>query len=329
MITKRAFLSAACAGGLATVAPGRRYSARAQPIHNTARMLVGSPPGSGTDAVARLLVSEMKDYASSFVVENRPGAGNRIALDVLKTSARDGSVAALVPAGTLVIYPHVYRKLSYDALNDFIPVTTVCDISFVLTIGPMVPHHVQTLGDFVAWCKANPGKASYGTPGTGSVMHFTGMMLARASSFQFVHVPYPGPRALQDVMGGQVAAAINSPGPALPHIQSGALRALATTGPHRSSSLPEVPTFKQLGYSDLEAVEWFGVFVPARTPSDTIRKLYTAIRDALKMNEVASGLSKLSFDATGCTPAEFTRLVKSDFARWAKIVQTSGFKPED
>src|SRR5215510_14203691 len=319
MITKRGFLSAACIGGLATLATGFRSSAQAQPLHNTARMLVGSPPGAASDAVARLLASEMKGYASNFVVENRPGAGNRIALDVLKGNTADGSVAALVPAGTVVIYPHVYRKLNYDALNDFIPVTTVCDVEFVLTIGPMVPRHVQTLGDFVTWCKTNPGKASYGTPGTGSVMHFTGMMLARAASFAFVHVPYPGPRTLQDVMGGQLAAAINSIGPALPHVQSGALRALATTGPHRSSSLPEVPTFKELGYSDLEAVEWFGVFVPARTPSDTIRKLYTAIRDALKMNEVASGLSKLSFDATGCTPAEFTRLVKSDFARWAKI----------
>src|SRR5262245_4153924 len=120
MITKRSFLSAACAG-LASLGSTFRSSARAQSIHNTARVLVGSPPGSGTDAVARLLVSEVRDYASNFVVENRPGAGNRIALDVLKASAWDGSVAALVPAGTLVIYPHVYRKLNYDALNDFIP----------------------------------------------------------------------------------------------------------------------------------------------------------------------------------------------------------------
>src|SRR5215831_11797179 len=194
MITKRGFLSAACVGGLATLATGSRSSVQAQPLHSTARMLVGSPPGAASDAVARLLASEMKDYASNFVVENRPGAGNRIALDVLKTSARDGSVTALTPAGTLVIYPHVYRKLNYDALNDFIPVTTVCNVTFVLTIGPMVPHHVRTLDDFVTWCRANPGKASYGTPGAGSVMHFIGMMLARAASFQFIHVPYPGPR---------------------------------------------------------------------------------------------------------------------------------------
>jgi len=329
MITKRAFLSGACAGGLAALSPGFRSRAEAQPLHSAARMLVGSPPGAASDVVARLLVSEMKGYAANFVVENRPGAGNRIALDVLKGSATDGSVAALAPAGTLVIYPHVYRKLNYNPLKDFIPVTTVCDVSFVLTVGPTVPAHVQTLGDFIAWCKANPGKAAYGTPGAGSVMHFTGMILARAASFEFVHVPYPGPRTLQDVMGGQLAAAINSIGPALPHVQSGALRALATTGPHRSRLLSEVPTFKELGYPDLEAVEWFGVFAPAKTTPEMVEKLNTAVRSALQANEVALGLSKLSFQATGSTPDEFARLLKSDFARWGRIVQASGFKVED
>jgi tripartite-type tricarboxylate transporter receptor subunit TctC len=329
MITRRDFLSAACVGSFATLATCLRSSAQAQALHSTARMLVGSPPGAASDAVARLLVSEMKGYASNFVVENRPGAGNRIALDVLKGNAADGSVAAVAPAGTLVIYPHVYRKLSYDALNDFIPVTTVCDVSFALTVGPMVPRHVQTLDEFVTWCKANPGKASYGTPGAGSVMHFTGMMLARAASFAFVHVPYPGPRTLQDVMGGQLAAAINSIGPALPHVRSGTLRALATTGSHRSTLLPDVPTFKELGYPDLEAIEWFGVFVPARTPAEIVEKLNWAVRSALKTNEVASGLSKLSFQTTGSTPDEFARLIKSDFARWGRIVEASGFKAED
>jgi tripartite-type tricarboxylate transporter receptor subunit TctC len=329
MITKRVFLSAACAGGLASLGSVFRSPTGAQPIHNTARMLVGSPPGSATDAVARLLANEMKDHASNFVVENRPGAGNRIALDVLKGSAADGSVAVLTPASMLVIYPHIYRKLNYDALNDFIPVTTVCDVSFVLTVGPMVPSHVQTLGDFIVWCKANPGKASYGTPGAGTMLHFTGVMLASKASFEFIHVPYPGARTLQDVIGGQLAAAINAIGSALPQVQSGALRALATTGPHRSLLLPDVPTFRELGYPDLEAVEWFGMLVPARTPHEIVEKLNAAARSALNTTEVASGLSRLSFEPTGCSPPEFARLVKSDFTRWGKIVQASGFKPED
>lgn len=329
MITRRAFLSAGCAGSVATLAGGFRSPICAQPVPTTTRMLVGSVPGSATDAVARLLVSGMKDYAANFVVENRPGAGNRIALDTLKGSAADGSALVLTPASMLVIYPHIYRKLNYDALNDFIPVTTVCDVSFALTVGPMVPDRVQSLDDFIAWCKANLGKASYATPGAGTMLHFIGVMLARAAAFGFVHVPYPGARALQDVMGGQLAASINTIGPTLPHVQSGVLRALATTGPRRSPLLPDVPTFKELGYFDLEAVEWFGVFVPARTPPDIVEKLNTMARAALGTNEVASGLSKLSFQTTGSTPGEFDRLVRSDFARWGRIVQESGFKAED
>src|SRR5262245_11920954 len=277
MITKRAFMSATC-GSLAALATGFRCSAWAQPLHTSARMLVGSIPGSGTDAVTRLLVSGMKGYAANFVVENRPGAGNRIALDALKASAADGSVAVLTPASMLVIYPHIYRKFNYDALNDFVPITTVCDVSFVLTIGPMVPAQVQTLGEFIAWCRANPGKASYGSPGAGTMLHFVGAMLARAASFEFIHVPYAGTRGLQDVMGGQLAASINTIGPTLPHVQSGALRALATTCPSRSPSLPNVPTLKELGYHDLEAVEWFGVFVPAKTPREIVEKLNVPAR---------------------------------------------------
>jgi tripartite-type tricarboxylate transporter receptor subunit TctC len=328
MLTKRAFVSAACAGGLASLANGLRSSAQAQPVRGTARMLVGSIPGSATDAVARLLVSEMHRYASAVVVENRPGAGNRIALDVLKGSVADGSVAVLTPASMLVIYPHIYRRLNY-AVSDFTPVTTVCNVSFLLTIGPLVPNHVRTLRDFITWCKANPGKASYGTPGAGSMLHFTGVMLARAASFEFIHVPYPGPRTLQDLMGGQLPAAINTIGAALPHVQSGALRALATTSPHRSPLLPDVPTFKELGYPELEAVEWFGVFVPASTSSEIVSKLNTAIHDALKTTAVGSGLTKLSFELAGCSPAEFRRLVTTDLVRWGDVVQTSGFKAED
>ena len=161
------------------------------------------------------------------------------------------------------------------------------------------------------------------------MLHFTGVMLARAASFEFIHVPYPGPRAIQDLMGGQLPAAINTIGAALPHVQSGALRALATTSPHRSPLLPDVPTFKELGYPELEAVEWFGVFMPAGTPLESVSKLNTVIHDALKTGAVTSGLTKLSFEPAGCTPVEFGRLVNTDLGRWGNVVQTSGFKAED
>ena len=329
MITKRRFLSAACAGGLVSAAPALWRSAHAQTIRGTARMLVGSPPGGSTDAVARLLVSEMKDYASTLIVENRPGAGNRIALDVLKSSPADGSVMTLTPASMITIYPHIYRAMNYDALRDFVPVSTVCDVSFLLTVGPAVPNHVRTLADFIAWCKANPRLASYGSPGAGTMLHFTGVMLARAAGFEFVHVPYQGARSVQDLLGGQVSAAITAFGTAISHVQSGRLRALVTTGPQRSPLLPDVPTLAEAGYPELEAVEWFGVMVPARTPPDIVTKLNSAMRLALKTSEVKAGLTRLSFEPGGLSQDEFARLVQSDAERWGAIVRASGFKPED
>jgi len=329
MITKRRFLSIACAGGLASVAPASWRPAHAQTVRGTARMLVGSPPGGSTDTVARLLASEMKGYASTIIVENRPGAGNRIALDVLKMSPADGSALTLTPASMLVIYPHIYKSLNYDPVTDFIPVSTVCSFPFLVTIGPRVPARVKSLGEFIAWCKANPSEASYGSPGAGTMLHFTGVMLARAAGFEFVHVPYQGARSIQDVIGGQLAASINPISTALPHVQSGKLRALMVTGQQRSALVPDVPTAREVGFPDLEGSEWFGIVVPARAPSDIVDKLNAAIRDALNSSTVRSGLAKLALDAGGSSRDEFARLIKSDTARWGAIVRASGFKPED
>lgn len=329
MITKRRFLSTACAGGLASVAPTLWRSAHAQTIGGTARVLVGSPPGGSTDTVARLLASEMKGYASTVIVENRPGAGNRIALDVLKLSPADGRALTLTPASMLVIYPHIYNSLNYDPVTDFIPVSTVCSFPFLVTIGPRVPSGVKSLTEFIVWCKANPSEASYGSPGAGTMLHFTGVMLARAAGFEFVHVPYQGARSIQDVIGGQIAASINPISTSLTHVQSGKLRALVVTGPQRSPLLPEVPTAKEAGVPELEGSEWFGIVLPARTPSDIIDKLNAAIRDALNSSTVRSGLAKLALDAGGTSPGEFARLIKSDTARWGAIVRASGFRPED
>jgi tripartite-type tricarboxylate transporter receptor subunit TctC len=293
-------------------------------------MLVGFTPGGAIDIIARLLVNEMKSNGSSAIVDNRPGAGGRVALDALKASPADGSVLILAPASMIVLYPHIYKTLNYDALHDFVAVTTVCSFPFLLSIGPMVPSQVKTLAQFVEWCGANPGRASYGTPSAGSALHFTGVMLARAAGFEFVHVPYQGgPPAAQDALAGQIAATILPIGTPLPYVQSGNLRALVTTGPQRSSLLPDVPTIRKAGYPALEAVEWFGILVPAKTPAEIVGRLNNVIREALKTNNVRTGLAKMSIDVAEASPAGFARLVKSDFDRWGPIVRASGFMPED
>jgi tripartite-type tricarboxylate transporter receptor subunit TctC len=326
MITKRSLLSLACTGGLAAIFPDAIGTAAAA---SASRMLVGFGAGGVIDVVARLLVEGMKDYAPSFIVDNRPGAGGRLALVALKNGPADGSVMILAPASNLAVFPHVYKTLGYDAFRDFAPVTTVCSFPFLITVGPLMPANVRTLADFVKWCAANPKQATYGTAAAGSMLHFTGVTLAKAGRFEFVHLPYGGPGGIQDLIGGRIAATIYPVGTALPHVQSGAVRALATTGAQRSPLLADVPTVREAGYPALETNEWFGVFVPTDTPAETIIRLNGAIRAVVNTDAFKTALAKLAIDPVAETPGEFAQLVKSDFDRWEPIVRVSGFTPED
>jgi len=330
MITRRRALSLACCGTLASAMPGLLQTAKSQPLRSVSRILVGFPAGGNGDFIARLLANEMKGYSSTVLVENRPGAGGRVALDGLKVSAADGSTMILTPATTMVLYPHIYKALRYDAFADFIPVTKVCDFPYLVTVGPMVPVHVKTLADFIAWCRSNPSQATYGTPGAGTPLHFTGVSLARAAGFEFVHVPYLGSSAsAQSLLGGLIASAILPIDVPLPHLQSGKLRAIATTGPQRSAVLPDVPTVKEEGFPSLEFVDWLGIFLPAGTPGDTIDSLDHAIRAALKKDETKAALARMSYEKANASRGDFARLIRSDFDHWGPIVQASGFTPLD
>jgi tripartite-type tricarboxylate transporter receptor subunit TctC len=330
MLSRRFFLTASARGALACGFGGLGTAAGAQVVGKNARLLVGFPPGGSLDVVARLLAEHMKGYARSMIVDNQPGAGGRIALETLKNSEPDGSVLVLTPGDQVTLFPHVYRKLPYDALRDFVPVTTICTFPFLLAIGPMVPASVTTLAQFIEWCRANPKLATYGSPGAGTQPHFLGVTLARAAGFDFVHLPYKGGApAIQDVLGGQIPASINVFSNAFPHVQSGSLRALAITAPKRSPLLPKLPTMREAGYPEVEAVEWFGLFVPAKTPTDVVNALYSTVQEALKNDAINTGLGKLSFDVAGMSQDNFVTLIKADTERWAGLVKVSGFMPID
>ena len=205
------------------------------------------------------------------IVDNRPGAGGRLPLEALKGGERDGSVMVLTPGDQVALFPHVYAKLGYDALRDFAPVSTVCTVQFLLSVGSLVPTEVKTVADFVGWCRANPKLASYGSPGEGTRPHFMAASLARSAGVPMTHVPYKGgPPVVQDLLAGQIAAALNVVSNVLPHVQAGRLRALATTAPKRSAVLPDVPTAREAGYPAMEGVEWFGLFVPIGTPNEIV-----------------------------------------------------------
>jgi tripartite-type tricarboxylate transporter receptor subunit TctC len=329
MPTRRHLLAAAAAG---LVAATTAFVPRggAQVLKRPVRVIVGFPAGGGTDVIARILADRLRGpYAATVLVENKPGAAARLAVEYVKNADPDGSVMLFTPDFPITVYPHSFRSLNYDPLQDFIAVSPAARSMLTYNIGPAVPDNVKTLSDFVAWCKANPGKASYGTTAAGGTPHFVGVMLANEAGVPMTPVHYRGGApALQDLLGGHVAASVNPISEILPSARSGTLRVLAVSGARRSSFLPEVPTMTEAGYN-VVVESWLGVFVPAKTPADIVAALSAAIADAVKSPQMAESLAKIGNLPAFQTPAEFAAVVKADVARWAPIVKASGFVAED
>jgi tripartite-type tricarboxylate transporter receptor subunit TctC len=326
MITRRDVLTLSAAG-VAISAACLVPRVLAQPLAKTVYILTGFTPGL-QDALARLVAGQMNDYAKTIVVENRPGAAGRIAVEAVKTADADGLTMLFAPLGFMMLFPHVYKTLRYQP-RDFTPVSTVASTPTLLTVGPKVPVDVTTVAEFVAWCRANPKFATYGTAGAGTTLHFLGATLGRTAGFDFLHVPYQGNGAIQDLVKGEIASAIMPVGSSLGLIQSGQLRALATTGPRRCPFVPAVPTVREAGYPALEDLTWYGFFVPVKTPVPVVEKLNTAIQAALRADEVKSGMAKLAVEPDAIAMGDFARLIASESERWKGIVQATGFVPTD
>lgn len=329
MLNRRLWL-AALGGALASGATPL-LAQNTQVLNKPLKIVVGFPPGGSADTLARALAQQLAGVAPAVIVDNRAGAGGRIALEAMKNSEADGSTLVLTPASMVAVYPHIYRKLSYDPVADFVPVGRVAAAPFVVAVGPQVPAEVGTLADFVKWTRANPGKASYGSSGSGSIPHFTGVALGKAAGLDWTHVAYKGAApAMNDLLGGQIAANISVLSNALPHIQSGRLRALAVSSTQRNAALPAVPTFAEAGVREAATMEWFGVFAPARTPVEVVNRLSQALNAAERTKAYRATLAKGAFDAYGSdTPAAFGAALKADLVRWGQIVKASGFTPED
>ena len=326
-ISRRQFTqSAAAIATLASIGVANRSFAQAQPIESL-KIVCGFAAGGTADATARRVASKLSPgYAKAATVENRTGAGGQIAVQAIKGQPADGSIMVLTPMSILGIYPHTYKKLPYDPVADFQPISVGAVFEYGLAVGPQVPTSVTNLEQFVAWCKANPDKANYGSPAAGSQPHFIAALFGRAMGIDFKHIPYRGTQpAVIDLLGGSISSVSGPIGDFLQHLPGGRIRVLATSGKARSRFVSNVPTYTEQGMKDFAFDEWFGFFTVAGTPAPIVQRMNAAVREALASKDVIDGFATFGLEARGTTPGELAAMLKSDTDRWAPLVKQIGF----
>ncbi|HVU42256.1 MAG TPA: tripartite tricarboxylate transporter substrate-binding protein [Xanthobacteraceae bacterium] len=326
MLNRRQALGTA----IGAIAAGGATGAHAATIDTVVHVIVGFPAGGGTDIVARVLAQAIQgDYASGIVVEDRPGASARLAVEYVKNAPADGSVMLFTPDFPMTLYPSSFKALKYDPLKDFTAVGPAAKGSLVLVTGPGVPADVKTLKDFIAWCKANPGKANVADTSAGATPHFTTVMLGQEAKVTLTPVHYRGGApAMEDLIGGHVPASVNPVSEVMAFASAGKIRALAVTGEKRTPFLPDVPTMKEQGFN-VVVESMTGVFVPAKTPARIVEALNGAMRKATASKQMIDSLAKFGTEPTYMTTADFTAWIKEEIARWQPVVKTSGFKALD
>jgi len=313
----------ALAIGLWTVA----LAAAAQ-VEHPVKILVGFAAGGSADVAARLLAERMQpELKQPVLVDNKPGAGGRIAAELLKNAAPDGATIMLAPIVVPVLAPLVFSRLSYDPVADFAPVARVADFQFGLSVNAVNP--IRSVAELVTWSRFNASLASYGTPAPGSLPHFFGVQIAKATGVDYVHVPFNGGApAMNALIGNQVGFVIDNVVDGIEMHRAGKTRMIATSGAARSALLPQVPTFAEAGLAGLEGVSWFAIYAPARTPEATVMQLNAAINKALAAPELRERFMRLGLEPTGGTSAELAALMKRDTERWAPVVKASGFRAD-
>lgn len=307
---------------LAAATPGVRAQSAGQPL----KILVGFAAGGSADQTARLVADQLRvQLKRPVVVENRTGAGGRLAVEAAKAAKPDGDTLVFVPHGAMTLFQHIYRGLRYDPVADFAPVGRVATFDFALATGPATP--AKTFADYLDWARNPANKASFGSPGAGTVPHFIGQGLGERARLQLTHVPYRGAApSLVDLIGGSISLAIAPLADMLEHHKAGKLRVLATTGSRRSTLLSGVPTLKESGV-DLVIDGWYGLYAPAAVPADTLATLARAVQAAAPA--LAQPLARNGLVASASTPQELAQVQKSETAFWSQLVASSGFKPED
>jgi tripartite-type tricarboxylate transporter receptor subunit TctC len=291
----------------------------------TIKFLVGFPAGASLDALTRMVADKMQaSLGQSVIVENRTGAAGQIAMGALKASPADGTVLVMTPLVTIVTAPHI-QKLPYDPFKDFAPVAHTANFLFAFAMGPATP--AKSLQEYIGLVKQDEKYGNYASAATGSLPHFFSLLFAEKAGLKMNHIGYRGTAAaMTDLLGGQIAAFMGTVADVAPQHKAGKVVAVATSGATRSKHLPDIPTFRELGY-DIEGGGWYAAYAPAGTPAPVIDRLSKAIIAALNEPDVRQRLDTYGMEPTGLPPAELARIHRRDYEQWGPVIKASGFKP--
>jgi tripartite-type tricarboxylate transporter receptor subunit TctC len=287
------------------------------------RIAVGYAPGGTTDILSRIIAAHMANaWGQQVVIDNRPGASAQIATDIVAKAAPDGYTILMTPSGTHTANPSLYRKLPYDTVKDFDAITLFAWVSNMIVTHPSTP--INSLQDLIRTARAQPGKLTYASVGSGSVSHLSAEMLKNLTGINMVHVPYKGGGpALSAIAGNEVTIMFAALPSGTPFVLSKRIKPLVVTSPKRSAALPDVPTVAEAGVAGLEVMEWYGALAPKGTPPAIIQKMREEIVKIIRKPEVLARFTELGADPVGNTPAEFQKQIESDVAMWGKVVRES------
>jgi tripartite-type tricarboxylate transporter receptor subunit TctC len=322
--SRRALLAAAAA--LPWVPSTARSQAAGWP-NRPVKIIVAFPPGQATDQAARALAQRLSEtMGQQFVVENRPGAASIIGSEAAARAPNDGYTLFMGSSGSLAVNPGMYAKLPYDPIRDFVPIGLALKVPFFLVVNPSVP--AKSVAELVAYLKANPGKVNFGTAGNGASNHLSAEYFRSAAGVDMVHVPYKGsPPAVTDLLGGQISLMFETGPLTVPHVKTGKLRALAVASAQRSTALPDLLTIAESGYPGFEAVGWAGLLAPAGTPREIVTRVNAEMVRILASAELKERFVAMGAELVSSTPEEFDAYIRSETAKWGKVIKDVGIQP--
>lgn len=292
------------------------------------RVIIPFGAGNAVEAMMRQVGEKFRESTGqAFVLDARPGASGNIAAEAVARAEADGYTLLAATQGIMTINPHLFAKMTFDPIKDFSPITLVGQSQTIFFANQAAPGN--SLSDFIAWAKANPGKLAYASNGAGTPSHFSGMLLNQEAGLDLLHIPYKSTgAAMTDLVANRVVAGFLAAAFMKPLLASGKVKALAVASARRSAVLPEVPTFKELGFPSMQTSTWAGLAAPAKTPLQVTAKLNAEVTRALALEEVRRGLAAMNQDASPMSQADFQNLIKEDSERWARVIKISGFKLE-